>query len=57
MSTFDLEFHLATAVMINDDIIVEDSDIAEDKLEAAMRRHLDLPELPRKGFVSRLLGA
>ena len=54
---FDLELPVAPAVMVGEEVVTEGSDIAEDKLEAAIRRHLDLPELPRKGFVSRLLGA
>lgn len=54
---FDLELPVAPAVMVGEEVVTEGSDIAEDKLETAIRRHLDLPELPRKGFVSRLLGA
>ncbi|MDO9583814.1 MAG: hypothetical protein Q7J24_11995 [Desulfomicrobium sp.] len=54
---FDLDLPLAPAIMVDDEVVVEGSDIAEEKLEASIRRHLGLPELPRKGFMSRLLGA
>jgi len=54
---FDLELPVAPAVMVDDEVVVEGSDIAEDKLEACIRQHLGLPELPRKGFMSRLLGS
>ena len=54
---FDLELPVAPAVMVGEEVVTEGSDIAEDKLEASIRRHLGLPELPRKGFISRLLGA
>lgn len=35
--------------------VTKGSDIAEDKLEPAIRRHIDQPELPRKSLMSRLL--
>lgn len=54
---FDLDLPLAPAIMVGDEVVVEGSDITEDKLEAAIRRHLGLPELARKGFMSRLLGS
>lgn len=54
---FDLELPVAPAVMVGEEVVTEGSDIAEDKLEASIRRHLGLPELPRKGFMRRLLGA
>lgn len=43
--------------MFNDDIVVEDSNIAQEKFEVVNGQRLGLPELLRKGFVSRLLGA
>ena len=47
---FELDLPLAPAVMVGEEIVVEGSDIAEDKLEAAICRHLGLPEPepPRK---------
>ena len=54
---FDLDLPLAPAIMVSDEVVIEGSDITEDKFEAAIRRHLGLPELPRKGFMSRLLGS
>jgi hypothetical protein len=55
---FEQDLPVAPAVMVGDEIVVEGSDIAEDKLEAAICRHLGLPEpVPvKKGFLARLLG-
>ncbi len=55
---FELDLPLAPAVMVGDEIIVEGSDIAEDKLEAAICRHLGLPEpeTQKKSFLGRLFG-
>ena len=39
---FELELPLAPAVMVGDEVATEGSDIAEDKLEACIRRHLGL---------------
>jgi len=54
---FELDLPVAPAVMVADEIIVEGSDVAEDQLEAAIRRHLGLPEqVPaKKGIIDRLL--
>ena len=41
---FELELPLAPAVMVGDEVATEGSDIAEDKLEAYIRRHLGLSE-------------
>ncbi|MBP9943544.1 MAG: hypothetical protein KBF11_03220 [Desulfomicrobium sp.] len=41
---FELELPLAPAVMVGDEVATEGSDIAEDKLEACIRRHLGLSE-------------
>jgi hypothetical protein len=41
--------------MVGEEVVTEGSDISEDKLEPAIRRHIDQPELPRKSLVSRLL--
>jgi hypothetical protein len=55
---FALDLPVAPAIMVGEDIVVEGSDITEEKLEAAICRHLGLPEPepPKKGFLSRLLG-
>jgi hypothetical protein len=54
---FELDLPAAPAVMVDDEIVVEGSDVSEDKLERAIRRHLGLPEkMPsRKGMIDRLL--
>ena len=48
---------MAPAVMVADEIVVEGADVPEATLEAAIRRHLGLPELAvkRRGFLERLL--
>ncbi len=55
---FELDLPAAPAVMVAEEIVVEGADVAEDKLEAVIRRHLGLPELePRKkGFLGRWFG-
>jgi hypothetical protein len=47
----------APAVMIGAEIVVEGADIAENKLEAAICRHLGIPEseIKKEGILSRLL--
>jgi len=49
---FELDLPAAPAIMVADEIVVEGADVAEDKLEAVICRHLGLPapELPKKGF-------
>ena len=37
---FELELPVAPAVMVGEEIVVEGSDVAEEELEAAIRRHL-----------------
>jgi hypothetical protein len=47
----------AAAAMVADEVVAQGPDIFEDKVEAAIRRHLGLPELPpevKKGFLERL---
>ena len=48
----------APAAMVGDEVVLQGgADISEEKLEAAIRRHLGLPELPpeaKKGFLDRL---
>jgi hypothetical protein len=43
--------------MVGDEIVVEGSDVSEEKLEAVICRHLGLPvrEPETKGVLSRLL--
>jgi len=55
---FALDLPTAPAVMVGDDIVVEGADVAEDKLEAVIRRYLGLPPpTPEpKGFLKRLFG-
>ena len=54
---FELDLPVAPAIMVGDEIIVEGSDVKEDKLEAAICRHLGLPEPApsKKGIIDRLL--
>ena len=55
---FELDLPVAPAVMVGEEIAVEGSDIAEDKLEALICRHLGLPEPApaKKGWWDRLVG-
>ena len=54
---FELDLPVAPAVMVADEIVVEGSDVARDKLEASICRHLGLPkpEETKKGLFNRLL--
>jgi hypothetical protein len=53
---FELDLPVAPAVMVGDEIVVEGSGISEDKLEAAICRHLGLPEptARKKGILRKL---
>jgi hypothetical protein len=53
---FELDLPAAPAVMVGDEIVVEGSDLPEDKLEATICRHLGLPspEPKKKGILGRL---
>lgn len=55
---FELDLPVAPAVLVGDEIVVEGSNISEDKVEAAICRHLDLPvpEARKIGILERLLG-
>ena len=55
---FALDLPVAPAVMVDEEIVVEGSDVAEDKLENVIRKYLGLPELEpeKKGVLGRLLG-
>lgn len=54
---FEIDLPVAPAIMVGDEIIVEGSDVKEDKLEAAICRHLGLPEPApsKRGIIDRLL--
>ncbi len=47
---------MAPAIMVGDDLVVQGCDVGEDKLEAAISRHLGLPEPEpqKKGILDRL---
>ena len=55
---FELDLPVAPAVMVDKEIVVEGSDVAEEKLENVIRKHLGLPELEpeKKGVLGRLFG-
>ena len=55
---FELDLPGAPAVMVGDEIVVEGSDVPEDKLEGFICRHLGLaePEPQKKGMLGRLFG-
>ena len=55
---FELELPVAPAVMVDEEIVVEGSDVSEDKLENIIRQHLNLPALEpeKKGILGRLFG-
>jgi len=54
---FELDLPVAPAVMVGDEILVEGSDISQQKLESAICRHLGLPEPEdtSKGFLDRVI--
>jgi hypothetical protein len=45
---FELDLPVAPAVMVGDEILVEGTDISEDKLETDICKHLGLPPLETK---------
>ena len=53
---FELDLPVAPAVMVGEEIVVEGTDVAEDKLEKVICRHLGLPtaELQKKGIFERV---
>jgi hypothetical protein len=55
---FELDLPTAPAVMVGEEIVVEGSDVAEDRLETVICRHLGLPapEPPKKGIFGRFFG-
>jgi len=52
---FELDLPTAPAVMVAEEIVVEGTDVAEDKLEEVICRHLGLPAPAprRKGILAR----
>ena len=54
---FELDLPVAPAVMVEEEILVEGSDISQEMLESAICRHLGLPEPeePKKGLFNGLL--
>lgn len=56
---YALDLPVAPAVMVEEEIVVEGKDVGEEEFEAAIRRHLGLPDLPpseKKGLLNRMLG-
>jgi len=56
---YSLDLPVAPAVMVADEIVVEGKDIDEKEFEAAIRRHLGLPDEEgsgKKGLLDRMLG-
>lgn len=53
---FELDLPVAPAVMVGDEIVVEDSDVSQKDLESAICRNLGLPEpvVTKEGIVRRL---
>jgi len=54
---FELDLPVAPAVMVGDEIVVEGSDVSDEKLESVICRYLGLPEPKsvKKGLVKRFL--
>ena len=54
---FELDLPVAPAIMVGDEVIVEGSGVEEDKMEAAICRHLGLPKPTpsKKGIIDRWL--
>ena len=55
---FELDLPVAPAVMIGEEIVVEGSDISDEKLESVICKHLGLPppKPQKKGVLGRLVG-
>ena len=45
---FELDLPVAPAVMVGEEILVEGTDVSEDKLEDAICRHLGIDKPPKK---------
>ena len=55
---FELELPVAPAVMVGEEIVVEGSNVSQDKVETVICRCLGLaaPQPQKKGILGRLLG-
>lgn len=55
---FELDLPVAPAVMVGEEIVVEGSNVSQDKVEAVICRRLGLPEPQpeKKGVLGRLFG-
>jgi hypothetical protein len=55
---FELDLPVAPAVMVGEEIVVEGSDVSDEKLENVICKHLGLPppEPQKKGILGRLVG-
>ncbi len=55
---FELDLPVAPAVMVGEEIVVEGSDVSDEKLESVICKHLGLlpPEPQKKGILGRLVG-
>jgi len=54
---FELDLPVAPAVMVGEEIVVEGSDVSNEKLESVICRHLNIPEpkSDKKGLIKRFL--
>ncbi len=54
---FELDLPVAPAVMVGEEIVVEGSDVSDEKLESVICKHLGLPppEPQKKGILGRVL--
>lgn len=52
---FELDLPVAPAVMVKEEIVVEGSDVSDEKLESVICRHLGIPEPKsgKKGLIKR----
>ena len=53
-----MDLPVAPAIMVGQDIVVEKSDVSEEKPESVICKHLNLtpPESQKKGVIGRFLG-
>jgi len=54
---FELDLPVAPAIMVGEEIVVEGTDVSEEKLEEVICKHLDLPppQAKKKGVLGRFL--
>jgi hypothetical protein len=54
---FELDLPVAPAVIVGEEIVVEGSDVSDEKLESVICRHLGFPEPKsvKKGLIKRFL--